>query len=405
MGVTSRGGVWYVKWRRADGKWVRKATTATKKTEAQALHAELVRQSERQRAGLDPMPPELGYTLWKLCEWWLANHVSARSQRRQRSLLELHVKAQPHGQLGLRQVGAGVLDEYFNKLERDGYAPRTINLLRAYLISTVERAKKANLWAGDNPARNTKRREVMNIPRPTLTAEEVDIVIRNVHQSWRGWFATACWLGLRKGELAGLRKSDFDKVRRTLTVQRSYANEGTKGKRVDVLPVSDALAPYLVDALASPGQWMFPNPDGKMRTENCGPEDILRHALKRAGLIEGWRYSCRRCLHRSKKPGSTVKPHQEFHTEEDTHRCPQCSMLLYPHAVVREIKAHDMRHTCATLLLKAGVPVQHVQRIIRHASIKITVDTYGHLLTEDLRAGVEKLGPQPVHTTKKHQTA
>jgi hypothetical protein len=58
------------------------------------------------------------------------------------------------------------------------------------------------------------------------------------------------------------------------------------------------------------------------------------------------------------------------------------------------MRFHDVRHTTATLLLKAGVPIQHVQRILRHANVRITVDTYGHLANEDLRAPLELL-PKP----------
>lgn len=404
MGVTNRGGVWYVKWKRADGVWVRRATTAQKKSDAQALHAEFVNQVARQRAGLEARPPELGYTLWTLTDWWLKKHVSKRSIRRHRSFLEAHVKTPAHGATPLRQVSSSLLEPYFEKLEADGFAPRTINLLRAYLISVFTRAKKATLWAGDNPVSGTKRRKVPKAARPTLTEGEVERVIRNVHHTWRSWFATAFWLGLRKGELAGLKKTDFDPIARTLNVARSYAFEGQKGDRVDVLPVSRALAPYLVAALSTPGPWLFPTQGGTMRTENCGPEDVLRSALRRARLVDGWRYSCRRCQHRS-KTDPAVKVVVQFHATEAERRCPQCNMVLFPKALVRDITAHDMRHTCATLLLKAGVPVQHVQRILRHSSIKITVDTYGHLLTEDLRAGVEKLGPPPVQGPMKQQTA
>src|SRR5207245_11617650 len=40
---------------------------------------------------------------------------------------------------------------------------------------------------------------------------------------------------------------------------------------------------------------------------------------------------------------------------------------------------HDIRHATATLLLQAGDPIQHVQRILCHANARTAVDTYGHL--------------------------
>jgi integrase len=41
---------------------------------------------------------------------------------------------------------------------------------------------------------------------------------------------------------------------------------------------------------------------------------------------------------------------------------------------------HDLRHTCATLLLSRGVPVKVVSEKLGHASVTITLDTYSHVL-------------------------
>ena len=40
----------------------------------------------------------------------------------------------------------------------------------------------------------------------------------------------------------------------------------------------------------------------------------------------------------------------------------------------------DLRHTCATLLLRQGVHVKYVQELLGHASINITLDTYSHVI-------------------------
>ncbi len=55
----------------------------------------------------------------------------------------------------------------------------------------------------------------------------------------------------------------------------------------------------------------------------------------------------------------------------------------------------SFRHTTATLLLRAGVPLQDVQRILRHADIRTTISTYGHMVCEDLRASVGLLPAGP----------
>jgi integrase len=42
------------------------------------------------------------------------------------------------------------------------------------------------------------------------------------------------------------------------------------------------------------------------------------------------------------------------------------------------IRWHDLRHTCATLLLGRGVHPKMVQHLIGHASIQLTLDRYSH---------------------------
>ena len=45
-------------------------------------------------------------------------------------------------------------------------------------------------------------------------------------------------------------------------------------------------------------------------------------------------------------------------------------------------RMYDIRHTCATLLLKKGVNPKIVQERLGHASITLTLDTYSHVLPD-----------------------
>ncbi|MBM4724374.1 tyrosine-type recombinase/integrase [Rhodococcus hoagii] len=44
-----------------------------------------------------------------------------------------------------------------------------------------------------------------------------------------------------------------------------------------------------------------------------------------------------------------------------------------------KLRFHDLRHTCAALLIAANVPAKAIQAHLGHSSFKITMDTYGHL--------------------------
>jgi len=51
---------------------------------------------------------------------------------------------------------------------------------------------------------------------------------------------------------------------------------------------------------------------------------------------------------------------------------------LLKRAGLPHIRFHDLRHTCATLLLSKDVHPKFVQELLGHASIAITLDTYSH---------------------------
>jgi integrase len=45
-----------------------------------------------------------------------------------------------------------------------------------------------------------------------------------------------------------------------------------------------------------------------------------------------------------------------------------------------DVRFHDLRHTCATLLLSARVNPKVVSEMLGHASVAITLDVYSHVL-------------------------
>lgn len=393
MGVTKRGANWYVKWKDAGGRWRRKATTARTRQEAMSLWHSLAEQAQRQRDGLSPRPLNNGMTMAQLCDWWVANECPTLSKRRAGNQLDVHVKRQAFGGLPLLGVTPNELDTFFGARLKAGYKASTINQLRAWLRSIFNRARRAGLWVGENPVRLTSKLEQTPVVRPTLTADEVLVAIKHAHVEWKCFFALGAYLGLRKGEICGLRKVDYNQARGELFVGHSYKTPMTKTKRTDTLPVPDVLKPYLDEALKTKGVWLCPRVDGTQRGEYCAPEDNLRSSMRRGGLTTGeWTHKCRRCV---RKPDVA---HVWTYPDDEKRKCPQCGFILWPRAVARPLRFHDLRHTCATLLLRANVPMHVVMRILRHSVITTTVNTYGHLQTEDLRAEMNRAnaGPQPV---------
>ena len=55
---------------------------------------------------------------------------------------------------------------------------------------------------------------------------------------------------------------------------------------------------------------------------------------------------------------------------------------LLKRAKLPKVRLHDMRHTCATLLLIKGIHPKDVQELRGHANISITLDTYSHVIPD-----------------------
>jgi integrase len=68
---------------------------------------------------------------------------------------------------------------------------------------------------------------------------------------------------------------------------------------------------------------------------------------------------------------------------------------LIAKARVRRIRFHDLRHTCASLLLAQNVPARVVMEILGHSQLAMTTDLYSHVMPVCSTCGRGRYGPRP----------
>ncbi|EHP37483.1 bacteriophage integrase [Cupriavidus basilensis OR16] len=61
-------------------------------------------------------------------------------------------------------------------------------------------------------------------------------------------------------------------------------------------------------------------------------------------------------------------------------------------AGISDFRIHDMRHTCASWLVMAGVPLMVVKDLLGHSSVTVT-ERYAHLAPDQIQSAVQRLLP------------
>jgi integrase len=178
---------------------------------------------------------------------------------------------------------------------------------------------------------------------------------------WEALFATALALGLRQGEILGLRWGDIDFTQCKLTVK--HALQRVDGKLQLVEPKTDksrrsiALPQVAVSALYA------------HRSQQEQEKALAGSRWMESGLV--------------------------FTTTVGT-AVDQRRLLTHFHAIVRtaglpDIRFHDLRHSAATLLLAQGVHPRVVMEILGHSSISLTMNTYSHVIPVMQRAAADQM--------------
>ncbi|RPH64438.1 MAG: site-specific integrase, partial [Myxococcaceae bacterium] len=388
-------GRWFLRFQDETGRWRQRPSAARTKTEAKRLQAELEYQVGRRRLGLEGTACTELSTLGELLKRWLRETSSTASASKNASVVAKHLLGEALAARRLEHVRTADVNDLIGRKSAEGLAPQTVNHLRGFISRAFSMAIERGWWTGANPVARAKKLAIPELDRDErewLRNEEVRALLEELDTHWRPLFATAIFGGLRKGELLALRKDAIDFEVGYIKVSRSGSRRTTKSGRTRYVPIHPELRPYLRWAVdASKSDLVFPGADGQMMRGDAKLQMVLRRALARAGLVNGFDHRCRKhgCKHR------------ERHADQDQRRCPEHKVILWPVPVRRKVRFHDLRHTAASLYLGAGVDPIIVQRALGHADVTMTTGRYGHFAPDHEARQIAKLqlgipAPEPV---------
>lgn len=291
--------------------------------------------------------PKLGrITVSELASHWLARKKQACAPSHYRMLesaWRVHVSPR-WGRVAVADVDLLSIEMWIGSMRAQGAGATTVLRAHGVLSGILADAVKAKRLAV-NPAKG-----VENLPHKTtrrhvyLSADDVHRLANESGQH-RALVLVLAYCGVRWGEAVALRVRDVEFLRRRLAVSENAVQLGvnhavgpTKGRKARSVPVPA----FVLDELSvqcqdkAPDDLVFPGPDGWY--------------LPRPKSSAGW------------------------------------FAAAVTKAKVQKITPHDLRHTCASLAVSAGVNVLALQRMLGHTSAKVTLDTYADLFDDDLDA-------------------
>lgn len=338
---------WQARWRDPIG--VDRAKNFIRKSDADRYLVSLESDKLRGRYA----DPRLGRT--RLADWvgeWRATRTNVTAQTRIRDEASIRNHILPSlGPVPIGQLQPVNIAQWVAELDAKGLAPATTRkayqLLSAALSSAVD-----NGLIPVSPCRRIKLPKLVPPVMRFLEPQEIEDLAGASDERYRAMVLSAAYTGLRFGELAALHIERFDALRKTLRVEESLSE--VRGEFVFKSPKSSAsrrsvsVPSFVVDELA---QHLAQHADGSgllFSAPSGGP--IRRTNFRRRVWLPAVR-------------ASVGEP---------------CTF-------------HDLRHTHAALLIAQGEHPKVIQERLGHASIKTTLDTYGHLFDGLDEAAAERL--------------
>jgi integrase len=263
-------------------------------------------------------------------------HVGQATAARDESIYRNHVLPRfDHRPLG--SVRALDIQAWVNDLAASGLAPTTVRRCVQLAAAVFDAAVRDRLIAV-SPVPGVTLPKLEHREMRFLSEDQLDDLLAAVDPTSWLLVATAAYTGLRFGELGGLQADSLDPLKRRLRVTQNLQDvqgrlslgppKTSAGRRTVTLPAS--LADALAEHISGRTGFVFTSPEGGPIRRTNFRRRVWTPATGQAGLAG--------------------------------------------------VRFHDLRHTHVAMLIAEGEHPKVIQARLGHASIRTTLDLYGHLM-------------------------
>jgi integrase len=294
-------------------------------------------------------------TLGEYLERWLSDTVRGTVRistfERHEQIVRVHL-VPALGQVKVKALTPAQVRSLHREKLDVGLASATVRKIHSTLHKALSQAVADGL-VPRNAANVKAPRPAPGEMRP-LSEVEARAFLETASESrdrFEALYVLAVTTGLRRGELLGLRWEDVDLERDRLRVGRALVREGGRHE--------------LGETKTRRGRRLVSLTPRTMNALKAHRRRQLEERMRLSGLYED------RGLIFASNVGTPLNPENLVK---------RSFKPLLEKAGLPQIRFHDLRHTCATLLLSRGVHPKIVQELLGHATIAMTLDTYSHYL-------------------------
>lgn len=301
-----------------------------------------------------------------LAEWmqlWLDDYVAVdrkpSTAENYESVMKNHVLPEL-GRIRVDRLAPSDVQRLIGKLRKKGYSARYIRGIHHVLRCSLNVAVARKMIAV-NPAAGAVVPKLQHVDMDTISATDVTKLQEADLFESEPLFACVLLMlftGLRRGEALALRWSDIDLEHNTLVVQRELVKvQGGTVFQSTKTRTSNRLIPF--------GAWM----KSVLKKHHESQSDFIKKT-------KGYKHND---LVFARESGNPYYPDS---LRKILHR-------ILKKAGLHAVRVHDLRHTCATILMLSGVHPKVVQEILGHSNISVTLGTYSHTMPSMKKDAVE----------------
>ncbi len=303
--------------------------------------------------------PDEKITLKAFVETWLEGTAKPRLRQstfnRYETLMRLHVFP-TLGRIPVGRFSPVQAQKHWSDLAKAGLRARTIIQIRAILRTALNQAVRHGL-ASKNAASLSDAPKPESFKPAFLNPKEAEALLKAFEgHRIEPLITLALTTGMRIGEILGLTWSDIDLDGKHLTIKRQQQRVGKEliicDPKTERSARSIPLTDLAIDALKRHQVWQV---------------GWLREGIESGRVLSGRVFT-----------NETGAPLENATVLRQFQRITKDAK--FPH-----MRLHDLRHSCATLLLSKGIHARVVMEILGHSTIAMTMNVYSHVVPEIAR--------------------